>query len=394
MAGSDSVAPGGAQPARPHYPAHAANLAELARRGRLRRLQTAAGLDFASNDYLGLAASVVLRDAAMAALAAGIAVGSGGSRLLRGNHSAHEALEQDAAQLFGTEAALYLGGGFQANQAIFATLPGKDDLVVYDALSHASVHEGLRLRQGPASAFTHNNMADADQRIRAWRAAGGKGEVWLAVESVYSMEGDRAPMADVAALAHRHDAILVVDEAHATGLYGPHGAGLAHGIAAAGVRLLTLHTCGKALGASGGLICGDRTLVDLLVTRARPFIFATAPSPLMAEVTRAALGVLRDRPELRQRALERIAHAHAEAARCCDLSGLQTQIIPVIIGEDGRTMELAAALQAQGFDVRGIRPPTVPSGASRLRIAITGNVTCENVTNLFETLAGLQGASA
>ncbi|MGV2980082.1 8-amino-7-oxononanoate synthase [Camelimonas sp. ID_303_24] len=394
MASSDSVARGGAQPARPHYPAHAANLAELARRGRLRRLQTAAGLDFASNDYLGLAASGVLRDAAMAALAAGIPVGSGGSRLLRGNHSAHEALEQDAAQLFGAEAALYLGGGFQANQAIFATLPGKDDLVVYDALSHASVHEGLRLRRGPAVAFVHNDMADADQRIRAWRSAGGAGEVWLAVESVYSMEGDKAPMADVAALARRHDAILVVDEAHATGLYGPHGAGLAHGIEAAGVRLLTLHTCGKALGASGGLICGDRTLVDLLVTRARPFIFATAPSPLMAEVARAALGVLRDRPELRQRALELIAHAHAEAARCCGLSGLQTQIIPVIIGEDGRTMELAAALQAQGFDVRGIRPPTVPSGASRLRIAITGNVTCENVTNLFETLAGLQGAQA
>lgn len=370
------------------FPRHAAALRALAARGRGRVLAPARGLDFASNDYLGLAASALLRDAAAAALARGVAIGAGGSRLLRGNDPEHEALEAEAAAFFGAEAALFMGGGFQANQAIFATLPMQGDLVLHDALVHASAHEGMRLGRAEPRAFAHNDVTDAADRIAGWRRAGGTGRVWIAVESVYSMEGDLAPLADLAALARAHDAVLVVDEAHATGVFGPHGAGLAHGLT--DVALVTLHTGGKGLGAAGALICAERVLIETLVNRARPFIFATAPAPLTAAILRAALRGLVEHPELQAAAQARIAHARAEAARLCGLPPAASQILPVIEGEDGRALARAAALQARGFDVRAIRPPTVPRGTARLRLSLTGAVGPAEITALFETLAQLR----
>lgn len=361
----------------------------LAARHRLRRLIPREGLDFASNDYLGLAEGPVLRAAARAALDRGVPLGSGGSRLLRGNHPEHEALEAEAAAFFGTEAALFMGGGFQANQAIFSTLPAANDLILMDELVHASAHEGLRLGRAKALPFAHNNANDARRVLAGWRAEGGAGQVWIAVESVYSMEGDVAPLAEFATLARDANAVLVVDEAHATGVFGAHGAGLAHGLDA---EVLTLHTCGKGLGASGGLICGDKVMIDTLINRARPFIFATAPAPLAAAVVRAALAELSANTALVKATRARIDHAHDEAQRLCGLDSFQSQIMPVIIGEDGATMARAEALQAAGFDVRGIRPPTVPRGTGRLRISITGNVTDADITALFETLARQQEA--
>lgn len=362
----------------------------LAARHRLRRLIPREGLDFASNDYLGLAEGPALRAAARAALDRGVPLGSGGSRLLRGNHPEHEALEAEAAAFFDTEAAVFMGGGFQANQAIFSTLPAANDLILMDELVHASAHEGLRLGRAKALPFAHNDAGDARRVLAGWRADGGAGQVWIAVESVYSMEGDVAPLAEFATLARDANAVLVVDEAHATGVFGAHGAGLAHGLDA---DVLTLHTCGKGLGASGGLICGDRVMIDTLVNRARPFIFATAPAPLAAAVVRAALAELSANTALVDTARARIDHAHGEALRLCGLDNFQSQIMPVIIGEDGATMARAEALQAAGFDVRGIRPPTVPRGTGRLRISITGNVTQADITALFETLARQQEAS-
>lgn len=373
------------------FPRHAAALRALAARGRGRALAPARGLDFASNDYLGLAGSQLLRDAAAAALARGVAIGAGGSRLLRGNDPEHEALEAEAAAFFGAEAALFMGGGFQANQAIFATLPMQGDLILHDALVHASAHEGMRLGRAETRAFAHNDVTDAAAQIAAWRRAGGTGRVWIAVESVYSMEGDLAPLADLAALARVHDAALVVDEAHATGVFGPHGAGLAHGLT--DVALVTLHTGGKGLGASGALICAERVLIETLVNRARPFIFATAPAPLMAAILRAALRGLAEHPELQAAAQARIAHAGAEATRLCGLPPATSQILPVIEGEDGRALARAAALQARGFDVRAIRPPTVPRGTARLRLSLTGAVGPAEITALFETLAQLRSQS-
>lgn len=367
---------------------HVSLLAALEARGRRRSLAPRSGLDFSSNDYLGLAESPQLRAAAEAALARGVPVGSGGSRLLRGNHSEHEALEAEAADFFGTEAALYMGGGFQANLALFSTLPGAEDLILHDALIHASVHEGMRLSRAERRAFEHNDIVAARRAVADWRAAGGSGIVWLAVESVYSMDGDFAPLRLLAEFARETGAVLVIDEAHATGVFGHEGRGLAHDLE--GAELVMLHTCGKALGVSGALVCGARVLIETLVNRARPFIFATAPSPLDAALVRASLQTLRELPSLQAMARARMEHAHAEAARLCGLEGLQSQILPVIIGDDGATMECAAALQQAGFDVRGIRPPTVPRGTSRLRISLTGNISDENVTALFETLAYIQ----
>lgn len=370
----------------------AASLDDLDARHRRRRLIPQAGLDFASNDYLGLANSDVLRAAAADALARGVPLGSGGSRLLRGNHAEHEALEAEAAAFFGAEAALFVVGGFQANQAIFAALPGPDDLVLYDELVHASTHDGMRAGRAETRSFAHNNPDDARRVLRDWRAQGGTGSIWIAVESLYSMEGDFAPLADFDALAVETDAILVVDEAHATGLYGPDGRGLAHGLKA---EVLTLHTCGKGLGVSGGLVCGARVLIDMLVNRGRPFIFATAPAPFTAALVRASIAHLAADDTLVTSARARIDHAHATArAHGISDNALKSQIIPVIIGEDAPTMHIATGLQAQGFDVRGIRPPTVPKGTSRLRISITGNVSNADITALFEALTHHRQAAA
>jgi 8-amino-7-oxononanoate synthase len=370
------------------FPRHAEALDALSQRGRLRQLRPASGVDFASNDYLGLASSGLLQAAATEALARGVPLGAGGARLLRGNHPEHLALEAEAAAFFGSEAALYMGGGFQANQALFASLPMQGDLVLHDALIHASAHEGIRLGRAGAQGFQHNDANHAADLLRNWRHAGGNGRVWLAVESIYSMEGDRAPLEDFAALARDHDAVLVVDEAHATGVHGPGGRGLAR---YGDVALITLHTCGKGLGASGALICAERVVIETLVNKARPFLFATAPAPLSAAVVRASLRALQTHPELQETAAARLRHAQAEAARLCGLGPFDSQILPVIIGADTATLSLAEALQARGFDVRAIRPPTVPRGTARLRISITGGVTAAEITGLMEALSELQG---
>jgi len=194
---------------------HRADLARLAARDRLRVLAPMAGKDFASNDYLGLASHPRLAAAIAEAVGQGVPVGSGGSRLLRGNHPEHEALEAEAAAFFGAEASLYFSSGYTANVAILATLPQRGDLIVHDALVHASMHEGMRLSRAQSVAAAHNDPGAVAQAIRAWRDGGGKGTPWIAVESLYSMDGDTAPLADLYAVAEQHDAMLIVDEAHA-----------------------------------------------------------------------------------------------------------------------------------------------------------------------------------
>ncbi|UWR40856.1 8-amino-7-oxononanoate synthase [Phaeobacter inhibens] len=368
------------------FPRHETSLEALRNRGRYRQLMPRDGHDFASNDYLGLAGSDVLRAAAADALARGVPVGAGGSRLLRGNDAEHQLLEAEAAAFFGAEAALFMGGGFNANQAIFSTLPHQDDLVLYDVLIHASTHDGMRLGRAETRSFAHGDAEDAARVLKDWRSTGGSGQVWIAVEAVYSMDGDLAPLGALMALADAEGAVLVVDEAHSTGVFGDLGRGLAHDIAHRS-NVLSLHTCGKALGASGALICGQRVLIETLINKARGFIFATAPSPLNAALVRAALQELQQNPGRRERAWQGITHAHDEAKRQCGLEGFQSQILPVVIGDDKRTMALAARMQACGYDIRGIRPPTVPRGTSRLRLSITLNTGAEVITQMFEDLA-------
>ena len=360
-----------------------ADLASLNSTARLRQLAPRRGVDFSSNDYLGLASSSRLGAAIERAIGAGIAVGSGGSRLLRGNHDAHQILEAEAAHFFGSEAALFFSTGFSANACFFATVPQRDDLILYDALSHASVHEGLRLARAAHCSFPHNDAEAADNALADWRRAGGSGTPWIAVESLYSMDGDRAPLADLADIAARRDAMLVVDEAHATGVFGPDGRGL--GAAIPPERRVTLHTCGKALGVEGALLACPEVVRDFLVNRGRAFIFSTAPSPLIAVAVREAMGVLADEPERRDRLQALIAYAE-RALGPCGVAATGSQILPLILGDDARAMAVAARLQASGFDVRGIRPPTVPVGTARLRLSLTLNVTETDVDALATAL--------
>ncbi|RUY17137.1 8-amino-7-oxononanoate synthase, partial [Mesorhizobium sp. M7A.F.Ca.CA.004.12.1.1] len=290
-----------------------ATLRGLGRKDRLRTLAPRAGLDFSSNDYIGLAASKRLGDAVSTAIARGTPVGATGSRLLRGNAPEHEQLEADAAAFFGAERALFFGSGYIANFALLTALPQKGDLLVLDELAHASMHEGAQAGRAEFKLAAHNDVDAVEDAITRWRAEGGMGRVWIAFESLYSMDGDRAPMESLVALADRYQAFIVVDEAHATGVWGPYGRGLAAAYEGRD-NIVTLHTCGKALGASGALVTGPRTLCDYLINRCRPFIYATAPSPLMAVVAREALTILSDEPMRRAQLHERVAFASRQLA--------------------------------------------------------------------------------
>jgi len=362
------------------------DLRELAGRGRLRSLRERSGIDFTSNDYLGLAESDELRQATVDAITRGVPVGSGGSRLLRGNHSEHEALESEAAAYFGAETALYFGGGYVANFAIFSTLPQRGDLVVHDELVHASVHEGMRRGRADYVSALHNDADAFNDAIKRWRTAGGKGRPWMSVESLYSMDGDGPNLNDLLAVADRHEAMFVIDEAHATGVLGPDGRGLAATFEGR-ENVLTLHTCGKALGTVGGFIIGPKIIRDFLVNRSRPFIFATAPSPLIAAVTRASLQISRTDSSRRERLARLVEFAGGELRRCCNIESSGSHILPVVVGADQAAVALAAALQRRGFDIRAIRPPTVAEGTARLRIALTLNVNETVVADLFAALS-------
>jgi 8-amino-7-oxononanoate synthase len=352
---------------------HERALEALARRGRHRALSEPVGADFSSNDYLGLAASRELKEAAAAALAREVPVGAGGSRLLRGNQREHEALEAEAAAFFRAQSALFFGSGFMANVALYSTLPQRGDLIVHDALVHASVHDGMRAGKAERAEARHNDADAFEDAIRDWRSAGGVGTPWIAVESLYSMDGDRAPLADLMDVAERHDGMLVIDEAHATGVFGPEGRGLGADFEGR-ANVVSLHTCGKALGVMGALVLAPQVLSDFLVNRCRPFIYATAPSPLIAALVRAALLVCRFDAARRERLHALVACGGRQLEELCGIKPSGSQIQPVIVGADERAVRLAAAMQARGFDIRAVRPPTVPEGTARLRLSLTLNV--------------------
>jgi 8-amino-7-oxononanoate synthase len=352
---------------------------------RLRGLKPRAGIDFVSNDYLGLASAPRMKQAVSAALEAGTPIGAGGSRLLRGNCEEHEYLEADAARFFGAETALFFGSGYVANFAILTTLPQRGDLLVLDSLVHASIHEGARAGRAEFRESAHNDPRSVDNTIHDWRAKGGMGRVWIVVESLYSMDGDFAPLEELVAIADRHDAFLMVDEAHATGVYGEHGRGLTAPYEGR-ENLIVVHTCGKALGAAGALVTATRVLRDFMVNRCRPFIFTTAPSPLTAVAVREALLILQEEPDRQQCLTNLVAFTHGEISAYGGWRPSGSQILPYIVGDNARAMKLASALQARGFDIRGIRPPTVPAGTARLRISLTLNVGKDDVRAMLDAL--------
>ena len=365
---------------------YAASLKNLERRGHLRALSDHRGADFTSNDYLGLAVSPSIRRALIAELEKGLASGAGGSRLLRGNHPEHELLEAEAAAFFRVPSMLYFGNGYAANLAVLSTLPQRGDLIAYDALIHASAHEGMRAGKAEAVSVAHNDADAFDRAIRVWRERGGSGTPWIVVESLYSMDGDCAPLSDLMEIADRHDGFLFIDEAHATGVHGPGGRGFAAGLEGR-QNVIVLHTCGKAMGSAGGLVAADPVVRDFLINRARPFIYSTAPSPLQVSATRFALKTMVTEEHRRQELHRLIARANARFAHLFGKPGSGTQILPLIIGNADRTLRIAHRMQAEGLDIRAIRPPTVPAGTARLRITITLNVDEPTITRMFERLA-------
>jgi len=362
-------------------PGIAAEMERLRHKARERTLSLPAGTDFTSNDYLSLSRHPALREAILTALAKDGAVGAGGSRLLRGNHPAHEQLEASAAAFFGSEKALFMGSGFIANYALFSTLAERHDAVVFDERIHASVKEGVHASPAARYRAGHNDADAFAGAVRRARDAGAR-RVFIAVESVYSMDGDLAPLKELDAIARAHDATLVVDEAHATGVFGARGRGLGEGLQ--NENWISLHTCGKALGVSGALICASGEVVDYLINRARAFIYSTAPPPHLAAAVSRALELIDEEPWRRARVLKLAEFAHARLSPGAPFAG--SQIIPVILGAEAYALKIALALQGHGFDVRAVRPPTVPEGSSRLRISIHADRTEAEIEALGATL--------
>lgn len=349
-----------------------ARLADLGSRGLLRRLRPPAGIDLSSNDYLGLAAHPRVVQAFAAAAGAGC--GSTGSRLLRGHREAFSAVERRFAAFKGTERSLYFSSGYLANLAVLSTLPEAGDTVYSDELNHASLIDGLRLSRARRVVVPHLDLGALEERLAA---DAGTGQRFVVIESVYSMDGDVAPLADYAAACRRHGAALVVDEAHAVGIYGDDGSGLIRAAGMAGGVLLSINTAGKALGAAGAFVAGPAWVIDYLEQRARTFVFSTAAPPAVAAAIEAALDIVAEEPERRARLLASARFLRgrlAEAGFTAAAAGT-SQIVPIVIGDNEAAVELAGALQALGYDVRAIRPPTVPPGTARLRVAVNVDLT-------------------
>ena len=349
--------------------------------GRYRSLSLPAGIDFSSNDYLGLSSHPALRQAAIIALENGIEIGATGSRLLRGHRRAHEELENFAATYFGCPKTLFFANGFQANVALITTLINRHDVVLYDALCHASMRDGLHAAACATLKISHNDLNAFEEGLKKPRAVDA--QVWILVESLYSMDGDLAPVAELLALAEKYDAILIVDEAHSTGVLGATGKGATEGVPHD--RLISLHTCGKALGVAGALVCATDTIIDTLINAARPFIYSTAPMPLQAALVKRALELVRDEPERR----EQLFALQALATKCLVGVEVKSQIVPLIVGEDSASVTLARTLQSKGFDIRAIRPPTVPNGTARLRLSLHVGLTEQDIENFAQAFNSL-----
>jgi 8-amino-7-oxononanoate synthase len=335
--------------------------------GLTRRLLPPAGIDLSSNDYLQFASHPMLR-ASMSSAILEEGCGSTGSRLLRGDRSCFSAIEQRFAAFKGTEAALYFSSGYAANLAVLSTFLEDGDVVFFDRLNHASLIDGMRLGKARKILFAHNEVAAFEHYLRTISTAGQR---FLVVESLFSMDGDIAPLKEYADLCREGGVALIVDEAHAIGLYGDRGTGLIESTGIADDTFLSINPAGKALGLAGAFVAGPQWAIDYLMQRGRTFVFSTAPPPSIAAALGVALGLIGQAPELRQR-LHWLTNTLRGmlADQGLDIPRDGTQIIPVLVGDNARALSVARALQVQGFDVRAIRPPAVPAGSARLRISV------------------------
>jgi 8-amino-7-oxononanoate synthase len=360
-----------------------AELRERDALGLRRQLRVPAGIDLSSNDYLRLSVHPEVT-ARMAAAVATDGCGSGGSRLLRGHRDVFAEVERAFAAFKGAERSLYFSSGYLANLAVLSTLPKRHDRILSDRLNHASLRDGARLSPAATAAFAHNDRAALRRQLDTPCA----GHSFVVTESLFSMDGDAPPLADYAELCRAAGATLIVDEAHAVGLYGERGSGL---LEAAGVdanEVISINTAGKALGVAGAFVAGPSPVIEYLVQRARPFVFSTAPPPAVAAALLAALAVIQREPELRCRvlALARRLRTRLAAAGHPVVPG-DSPIVPIVLGDSARAMAVADDLQGRGFDVRAIRPPTVPAGTARLRLSVNAGLTESAVDALVEALS-------
>ena len=343
-------------------------------------------INFSSNDYLGLANDPRLRDAAITALKK-FGVGAGASRLISGTQSPHLELEAALATWKGAEAALTFSSGYAAALGTVSALVGHGDIVVLDKLCHASLIDGAKLSGAILRVFPHNDMRKLEAHMQwAARAYPGK-RVLVVTEAVFSMDGDHAPLREIAELKERFSAVLLLDEAHAVGVLGRQGRGLAATEQWNEKIEVQMGTLSKALGVSGGYICGSRSLIDWLINRARSFIYSTAPPPSTAAAAHAALEFLASPAgEKRREQLWRNIGTLGEALSIKP----QSAIVPWIVGNEKAAIEAASTLQREGFFVPAIRYPTVAKGSARLRISVTAAHTAKQIRGLCDVIARIR----
>jgi len=323
--------------------------------------------DFSSNDYLALSNHPLVIAGARKALEQGGA-GAGAARLMSGDLAIHHQLEEELAALKEQEAALLFGSGFLANCGIIPALVGRNDVIFSDRLNHASIYDGCRLASSRLIRFRHNDLGHLEDLLKSQR---GENEALIVVESLYSMDGDRCPLPELVRLKEKYNCLLMVDEAHATGLFGSQGGGLLQERGLAAEVDLAVGTLGKALGSYGAYVAADRQMVDYLLNRARSFIYSTALPPAVAGASLAAVRLVVSEPSLRTELFNRV-NFFKEKLITGGLKDLgDSQIIPVKVGDSAKALALAKALGDQGFYLTAVRPPTVPEGTARLRISIT-----------------------
>ena len=339
---------------------------------------------FASNDYLGLSRHPRLIEA-IAEGARRFGAGAGASHLVSGHHAVHEALEHALANFAGKPAALAFMNGYVANLALLTTLAGDGDAIFSDELNHASIVDGARLSRATVEIYPH---ADVDALEALLRSSTARQRL-VVTDAVFSMDGDIAPLAALLALCERHDALLVVDDAHGIGVWGPEGRGSVHALGLQSDCIVYMGTLGKAAGLSGAFVAADQLIIDRLIQRGRPYVFSTASLPALAHATLTALELVRSADAAR-RQLERHRERLREFASTWQpfrLLASATPIQPLVIGDNSTVVRIAEALLQEGLWVPAIRPPTVPAGSARLRITLSGAHTDEDIGRLGAALS-------
>lgn len=341
-------------------------------------------LSFSCNDYLNLSHHPAVKAAAIAAVETH-GVGAGASRLVTGDHPLFAELESRLAALKGAEAACVFGSGYLANAGIIPTLMREGDLILADELAHACIWSGAQLSGATVVPFRHNDMADLAAKLATGRS--GAARCLIATDGVFSMDGDLAPLDRISALAQAHDAWLLVDDAHGLGVVGEAGKGSAALFPDAKIDL-AMGTMSKALGGYGAYVCASQPVIDLLKTRARTLVYTTGLPPANVAAALAALDIIAAEPE-------RVAAPLARArrfTRALNLPEAQSAVVPIVMGEADRALHAARALEAKGFLAVAIRPPTVPMGTARLRLAFTAGHPEAEVDRLAEALRPLMAA--